>query len=216
VASGRGRPAKSISLGVALALAAGILVVTAAIFVLGNSGTTRVSLATGRLPDYCAMATGAEMSARSLAIDSADPATAGDAIPLEALPVYFAIGNATSWTVSGQACYRFTVTVAAPNLTIGDTAFEVKTVMCANVSQEWAVDYLNASGALLATENPTDHSWGNAGFHPISVGDRLLVDSVGPLIADQLASKVSFQGSGTESSVVLGDYAGPVEGPCFS
>lgn len=212
---GRGS-GRAIALGAALAVVAGILAVTAAIFVLGNSGTTGNSSPSVRPPDYCQVAKGAELSLRSLATDATRATVVGDAIPFGAPPDFFSIGNATSWSVSGQSCYEFTVTVAAPHLAVGNTAFEVKTVTCTNVTQQWAVDYLNASGALLATENVGDHTWGNATLVTLSIGDRVLVDSVGPLSADQLESEVNFQGGGGESSVILGSYTGPSEGPCFS
>ncbi|MCI4335922.1 MAG: hypothetical protein L3K17_01815 [Thermoplasmata archaeon] len=141
----------------------------------------------------------------------ADP----QAAPLGAVPAYFLLARETNWTVAGQSCYRFTVTVAAPNLTVGDTGFELKTELCGPISQTFGIQYLDPALQPLASEDVQTHSWGALAGVGVSVGDFVLIDSIGSLPGTQLVSEVSYEGGNDQSAMPVSPYSGESEGCGF-
>ncbi len=139
--------------------------------------------------------------------------------PSQPVPVVLALGQPQNWSLGGNACYLFGVEYSAPTLQLGHTEFEVKSDLCAPISETITLQVLTASGQVFATEVVGTFEWAPSATLRFPSNASLLLSSSGPLVQDELVSNVTAVIGGSpwseQTAMQVAPYSGAWQGCSF-
>jgi hypothetical protein len=213
---GRGILGRGLPPTLAGALAVALLAWTGVTVALWDSPASVAPGSSSAPLSYCRYSLPPEVSDAARVVPSPETTdTPGLVQPEQAPPVVLALEDAANWTGPGISCYRYTVTYAMANLTVGRVAFELKTDLCQSVPGVLGIELVAASGSVVASENLVQHTWNTNNGTPVTAGDRLLIGASSSLSGDQLVYRADAGGWGEGGSIPIGAEGSEVEGCNF-